>query len=134
LRRYSFVDDEYGISSLRAHPCDHLMLADLYGGRQVGYFALLVGPMPGWRDSFFVAEFTSGNSNSKGPRIMSTLVYYLIVLATMAVCGVLLWGLSTLLRGDNPNLSQKLMRWRIGLQFIAILLIMMFVFLTRGQA
>jgi hypothetical protein len=65
---------------------------------------------------------------------MSSVFFYLTVLATVAVAGVLLWGLSTLLRGDNPNLSQKLMRWRIGLQFIAIILIVIFVFLTRGLA
>ena len=40
----------------------------------------------------------------------------------------------TLLRGSTPDLSQKLMRWRIGLQFIAILVIMLFVYLTRGFA
>ena len=65
---------------------------------------------------------------------MSTLVYYLTGVAVLAVAVVLVWGLSTLLRGGTPNLSQKLMRWRIGLQFIAILVIMLFVYLTRGFA
>ncbi len=65
---------------------------------------------------------------------MSMLVYYLTIAAVLAVAAVLVWGLSTLLKGDNPNLSQKLMRWRIGLQFIAILVIMLFVYLTRGLA
>ena len=66
--------------------------------------------------------------------IASTAVYYLTVLAVLAVGCVLIWGLSTLLRGDNPNLSQKLMRWRVGLQFIAVVVIMLFVYLTRGFA
>ena len=37
---------------------------------------------------------------------------------------VLLLGLANMLRGGSPNLSQKLMRWRVGLQFFAILVIM----------
>jgi hypothetical protein len=64
----------------------------------------------------------------------STLIYYLSTLTVAAVAVVLVWGLSTLLRGGTPNLSQQLMRWRIGLQFIAILVIMLFVYLTRGFA
>lgn len=64
----------------------------------------------------------------------STLVYYLSIVAVGSVALILGWGLSTLLRGGTPNLSQKLMRWRVGLQFIAILVIMLFVYLTRGFA
>lgn len=64
----------------------------------------------------------------------ATALYYLSVLATLAVAVVLVLGLGTLLRGNQPNLSQKLMRWRIGLQFIAIIVIMLFVYLTRGAA
>jgi hypothetical protein len=41
---------------------------------------------------------------------------------------VLLIGLWNLMRGKNANLSQKLMRWRVGLQFVAIVIIMLFVF------
>jgi Hypoxia induced protein conserved region len=65
---------------------------------------------------------------------MSTLFFHLTTVLSLAVGGVLLWGLSTLLRGNNPNLSQHLMRWRIGLQFIAIVMIMTFVYFTRGTA
>ena len=61
-----------------------------------------------------------------------TLLYYLTILAVLAVAVVLVWGLSTMARGGNPKLSQKLMRWRVGLQFIAILVILLFVDLTRG--
>jgi polyferredoxin len=62
----------------------------------------------------------------------ATFVYYVSILATLAVATVLVFGLSTLLKGNDANLSQRLMRWRIGLQFIAILVIMLFVYLTRG--
>ncbi len=64
----------------------------------------------------------------------STLVYYGTFVAVLAVAVVLVWGLSTLLRGNSPSLSQQLMRWRIGLQFVAIVVIMLFVYLTRGTA
>jgi hypothetical protein len=37
---------------------------------------------------------------------------------------VLLLGLVNLMRGGSPNLSQKLMRWRVLLQFIAIIVAM----------
>ena len=63
-----------------------------------------------------------------------SIVFYLATFATLTVAAVLVWGLSTLLRGGNPNLSQQLMRWRVGLQFIAIMVIMIFVYLTRGVA
>ncbi|MGO9135819.1 MAG: twin transmembrane helix small protein [Methylovirgula sp.] len=47
----------------------------------------------------------------------------LVGVAVIAVAFVLLMGLANMLRGGSPNLSQKLMRWRVGLQFIAILVI-----------
>ena len=49
----------------------------------------------------------------------------------LLVCVVLLLGLWNMMRGTNPNTSQKLMRWRVGLQFFAILVIMAFFLLTR---
>ena len=64
----------------------------------------------------------------------ATLVYYLTIVATLTVAAVLIWGLSTLLRGGDSTLSQRLMRWRVGLQFVAIAVIMLFVYLTRGFA
>lgn len=49
--------------------------------------------------------------------------------ALIAVTFVLFMGLANMLRGGSPNLSQKLMRWRVGLQFLAILIIMGVLFL-----
>jgi len=49
---------------------------------------------------------------------------YLVAVAVAAVMVVLLLGLFNMLRGGSPNLSQKLMRWRVGLQLGAIVLIM----------
>lgn len=48
----------------------------------------------------------------------------LVVLALAAVFAVLLLGLVNMMRGGSANLSQKLMRWRVGLQFLAIIIIM----------
>jgi hypothetical protein len=49
---------------------------------------------------------------------------YLVALALAAVVIVLCAGLFNMLRGGSPNRSQSLMRWRVGLQFLAIVLIM----------
>lgn len=59
---------------------------------------------------------------------MEVLLYYMTTIAVLAVIVVLLLGLWNLMRGRNANLSQKLMRWRVGLQFVAIVIIMLFVF------
>ncbi|MBV8791449.1 MAG: twin transmembrane helix small protein [Pseudolabrys sp.] len=53
--------------------------------------------------------------------MMST---YLVPLAIVAVAVVLLLGLINMMRGGSPNTSQKLMRLRVLLQFIAIVVIM----------
>jgi hypothetical protein len=52
------------------------------------------------------------------------LAYYAVPIAIGAVAVVLLLGLANMLRGGSPNLSQKLMRWRVSLQFLAVVVIM----------
>lgn len=49
---------------------------------------------------------------------------YLSYVATAAVAVVLLMGLANMFRGGSANTSQKLMRWRVGLQGIAIVVLM----------
>jgi hypothetical protein len=44
--------------------------------------------------------------------------------AVLAVAVVLLLGLVNMTRGGSPNRSQKLMRLRVLLQFVAIIVIM----------
>ncbi len=56
---------------------------------------------------------------------------YLVFAALLAVAAVLLAGLWNMLRGQNPNLSQTLMRWRVGLQFLAIVIMMVLVYFLR---
>lgn len=55
---------------------------------------------------------------------MSSVLYNLIPFAVGAVAIVLLLGLVNMLRGGSPNTSQKLMRLRVLLQFVAIVIIM----------
>jgi Hypoxia induced protein conserved region len=49
----------------------------------------------------------------------------ILPLAVGAVAFVLLLGLVNMMRGGSPNRSQKLMQWRVLLQFIAIVLTML---------
>jgi hypothetical protein len=49
---------------------------------------------------------------------------YLVPIAIGAVALVLLLGLWNMMRGGSPNTSQRLMRLRVLLQFIAIVVIM----------
>ncbi|GJE44887.1 MULTISPECIES: twin transmembrane helix small protein [Methylobacterium] len=48
----------------------------------------------------------------------------LVLLACLAVALVLLLGLANMMRGGSANLSQRLMRLRVLLQFVAIVIIM----------
>ena len=59
---------------------------------------------------------------------METILYHMTTIAVLAVVAVLMLGLWNLMRGKNANLSQKLMRWRVGLQFVAIAIIALFMF------
>jgi hypothetical protein len=63
---------------------------------------------------------------------MQFVMFHLATLAVLAVLVVLLVGLTVMLRGKSPNLSQKLMRWRVGLQFVAILLIIVYVLINHA--
>jgi hypothetical protein len=53
------------------------------------------------------------------------LMFALVPIAVGAVAVVLLLGLHNMARGGSPHRSQKLMRLRVLLQFIAIVVIML---------
>jgi hypothetical protein len=59
------------------------------------------------------------------------LAFYAVPVAVAAVAIVLLLGLANMLRGGSPNTSQKLMRWRVLLQFIAIVIVMATIWLMH---
>jgi len=46
-----------------------------------------------------------------------------VLVAVLAVAVVLVLGLVNMLRQGSENRSQMLMRWRVGLQFVAIVVI-----------
>jgi membrane-anchored protein YejM (alkaline phosphatase superfamily) len=62
---------------------------------------------------------------------LQLVTYYLVSISVLAVFAVLLFGLWTMMRGKSPNLSQKLMRWRVGLQFVAICFIVAYVLVRQ---
>ncbi len=62
---------------------------------------------------------------------MAFLTQNLTYLAVGAVALVLVAGLVNMFRGGSSNTSQKLMRWRVGLQFLAIIIIMAAVYFAK---
>ncbi len=59
---------------------------------------------------------------------MDWLLTHATTIAVVAVLIVLVLGLLNMMRGSSANTSQKLMRWRVGLQFLAIVLIMIVIY------
>jgi len=59
------------------------------------------------------------------PIMASFLSSFILPIAVAAVAFVLLLGLINMMRGGSPNRSQELMRLRVLLQFVAIVLIML---------
>jgi hypothetical protein len=55
---------------------------------------------------------------------MTSFVNALVPIAVAAVALVLLLGLVNMMRGGSPNTSQRLMRTRVLLQFVAVIIIM----------
>lgn len=55
---------------------------------------------------------------------MEALSYGLVPIALAAVAIVLGLGLWNMMRGGSASRSQTLMRWRVGLQFLAIIIVM----------
>lgn len=64
---------------------------------------------------------------------MTTFLTVLILVALLAVVGVLFAGIFGLARsgGGDPARSNKLMRWRVGLQALALVLLGLLMLLQR---
>lgn len=60
------------------------------------------------------------------------LAHFAVPAAIIAVGIVLVLGLINMMRGGSPNRSQKLMRLRVALQFVAIVVIMVTIWVMRG--
>jgi NADH:ubiquinone oxidoreductase subunit 6 (subunit J) len=61
----------------------------------------------------------------RGRPMTEFLAYAFVPIAIGAVAVVLVLGLVNMMRGGSPHKSQKLMRLRVLLQFIAIIVIML---------
>ena len=62
---------------------------------------------------------------------MSGILFYVAVLAILSVAAVLLVGLRNMMRQGDANLSNKLMQMRVFLQFVAVVIIVLVVYLAR---
>jgi hypothetical protein len=62
---------------------------------------------------------------------MQSATTYVTMLAVGAVLVVLIAGFWNMMRGTSPSRSQTLMRWRVGLQFLAIVVAMIMLYLMR---
>ncbi|MEO1703160.1 MAG: twin transmembrane helix small protein [Pseudomonadota bacterium] len=62
---------------------------------------------------------------------MSTVMFFLALVAMGAVAIVLLMGLKNLLTQGDVNLSNKLMQARVFLQFVAVVIIVIGVIIAR---
>jgi hypothetical protein len=63
---------------------------------------------------------------------MSTVTYVAAIIVMGLVAIVLVRGLLNMMKGDNPNLSNRLMQLRVLLQAVAVILIMLTLWLTGG--
>ena len=64
------------------------------------------------------------------PTTLQGILNALALLALAAVAIVLALGLWNMARGGNPALSQKLMRWRVAMQFVAIIVVLAAIFVV----
>ncbi len=60
-------------------------------------------------------------------------LFIIMALAMLAVVAILMFGIGGFAKGGdfNKKHANKVMRWRIYAQFIAVLLILLFVFVRR---
>ena len=61
-------------------------------------------------------------------------LFWLMAVAVLAVLGILMLGIGSFGKGGewNRKNANTIMRWRIGAQFVAVALIILFVYL-RGE-
>ena len=76
-------------------------------------------------------KLTQTISQMSLPSDPTTLISYAILIALAAVGTVLLLGLWNMVSGGSPNTIQRVMRWRVVLQFIALCLAMAALYLSR---
>jgi hypothetical protein len=73
-----------------------------------------------------------GDATGRSGSAMSNAVHYAIPLLMLGIAGIVFAGFFNLVRRGPSNLSQRLMRWRVGLQFLAVVLLMTSLYFARG--
>jgi hypothetical protein len=61
-------------------------------------------------------------------------LFWAMSASVLVVLGILMWGIGSFGKGGDYNRkhANKIMRWRIGAQFFAVVMILIFVYL-RGE-
>jgi hypothetical protein len=67
--------------------------------------------------------------------MLSDPLFIFAAIACFVVLGILLFGIGTFAKGGefNKRNANKIMRWRLGVQFIAVILIVAFAWLRAGS-
>lgn len=65
--------------------------------------------------------------------LLSDPLFIVAAIASLAVLVILVFGISSFAKGGefNKRNANKLMRWRLGAQFVAVILIVAFAFLHQ---
>ena len=60
--------------------------------------------------------------------------FWIVALAALAVLAILMFGIGTFAKGGefNRKYANRIMRWRIGAQFFAVVLIVSFAYLRSS--
>ena len=60
-------------------------------------------------------------------------LFFVVAISCLAVAAILIFGVFTFGKGGefNRKHANRIMRWRIGAQFIAVILILLFVYIRR---
>ena len=83
--------------------------------------------MLAWRQ---LAPDHSPQERARREAFLEYVLRWILPFAVALVAIVLVFGLFNMLRGGNPNLSQKLMRARVILQLVALLVAMAIAYLA----
>jgi len=63
---------------------------------------------------------------------MAFMTIWSLALVMIAVLAILGLGILNMARGGSPQRSQRLMRWRVGLQALALVLVVALLWLGRS--
>lgn len=63
--------------------------------------------------------------------MMNDTLFWIVAAACLIVAAILIWGVGTFGSGRDPKKANKIMRYRIAAQFVAVILIVGFVWLRQ---